>query len=193
MRAERPILLRFLNVLTSLNDFIIKRIVFLFLVKYIASGTLKITASYWLRTFHYFCSEHHCRSSSSHRLSCYMKFNRPRCSHVCLLWYGSSRVSSSIGKNNRNSEWFFIINWEPLCGTVTNFRKKMKHHIFFQSDIWADIYVVFIRLSHFLSAKPIKPTVFNNSDFRMSSSILYTIRLKYRYKSCKQYPIYSFY
>ena len=39
MRAERPILLRFLNVLTSLNDFIIKRIVFLFLVKYIASGT----------------------------------------------------------------------------------------------------------------------------------------------------------
>jgi hypothetical protein len=42
MRAERPILLRFLNVLTSLNDFIIKRIVFLFLVKYIASGTLRI-------------------------------------------------------------------------------------------------------------------------------------------------------
>jgi hypothetical protein len=41
MRAERPILLCFLNVLTSLNDFIIKRIVFLFLVKYIASGTLK--------------------------------------------------------------------------------------------------------------------------------------------------------
>ena len=41
MRAERPILLRFLNVLTSLNDFIIKRIVFLFFVKYIASGTLK--------------------------------------------------------------------------------------------------------------------------------------------------------
>ena len=40
MRAERPILLRFLNVLTSLNGFIIKRIVFLFLVKYIASGTL---------------------------------------------------------------------------------------------------------------------------------------------------------
>jgi hypothetical protein len=34
MRAERPILLRFLN------GFIIKRIVFLFLVKYIASGTL---------------------------------------------------------------------------------------------------------------------------------------------------------
>ena len=40
MRAERLILLRFLNVLTSLNDFIIKRIVFLFLVKYIASGIL---------------------------------------------------------------------------------------------------------------------------------------------------------
>ena len=40
MIAERPILLRFLNVLTSLNGFIIKRIVFLFLVKYIASGTL---------------------------------------------------------------------------------------------------------------------------------------------------------
>jgi hypothetical protein len=37
---SRPILLRFLNVLTSLNGFIIKRIVFLFLVKYIASGTL---------------------------------------------------------------------------------------------------------------------------------------------------------
>ena len=42
MRAERPILLRFLNVLTSLNGFIIKRIVFLFLVKYIASGTLSL-------------------------------------------------------------------------------------------------------------------------------------------------------
>ena len=41
MRAERPILLRFLNVLASLNGFIIKRIVFLFLVKYIASGTLR--------------------------------------------------------------------------------------------------------------------------------------------------------
>ena len=39
MQAERPISLRFLNVLTSLNDFIIKIIVFLFLVKYIASGT----------------------------------------------------------------------------------------------------------------------------------------------------------
>jgi hypothetical protein len=34
---------------------------------------------------------------------------------------------------------------------------------FFQSDIWADIYVVFIGPSHFLSAKPIKPTVFKNS------------------------------
>jgi hypothetical protein len=42
MPAERPILLRFLNVLTSLNGFIIKRIVFLFLVKYIASGTLML-------------------------------------------------------------------------------------------------------------------------------------------------------
>jgi hypothetical protein len=42
MRAEKPILLRFLNVLTSLNDFVIKRIVFLFLVKYIASGTLRM-------------------------------------------------------------------------------------------------------------------------------------------------------
>ena len=43
MRAERPILLRFLNVLASLNGFIIKRIVFLFLVKYIASGTLSLS------------------------------------------------------------------------------------------------------------------------------------------------------
>jgi hypothetical protein len=42
MRAERPILLRFLNVLTILNDFIIKTIGFLFLVKYIGSGTLRI-------------------------------------------------------------------------------------------------------------------------------------------------------
>jgi hypothetical protein len=40
MRAERQILLRFLNALTSLNGFIIKRIVFLLLVKYIARGTL---------------------------------------------------------------------------------------------------------------------------------------------------------
>jgi hypothetical protein len=42
MQAEKPILLRFLNVLTSLNDVIIKRIVFLFLDKYIASGTLRM-------------------------------------------------------------------------------------------------------------------------------------------------------
>jgi hypothetical protein len=40
--AERPILLRFLNVLTSLNGFIIKRIVFLFLV----SGTLICMANF---------------------------------------------------------------------------------------------------------------------------------------------------
>jgi hypothetical protein len=40
---------------------------------------------------------------------------------------------------HRNSEWFFIIKWEPLCGTGTNFGKKMKHHIFLQSDICADI------------------------------------------------------
>ena len=46
MRAERPIVLRFLNVLTSLNGFIIKRIVFLFLVKYIASGTV-IKDEWW--------------------------------------------------------------------------------------------------------------------------------------------------
>ena len=38
--GKSSILLRFLNALSSLNDFIIKRIVFLFLVKYIASGTL---------------------------------------------------------------------------------------------------------------------------------------------------------
>ena len=36
------LILRFLNVLASLNGFIIKRIVFLFLVKYIASGTLML-------------------------------------------------------------------------------------------------------------------------------------------------------
>jgi hypothetical protein len=55
MLAERPILLRFLNVLTSLNDFIIKRIVFLFLVKYIASGTLiKSYQSRFNNHFQYF-------------------------------------------------------------------------------------------------------------------------------------------
>jgi len=101
-----------------------------------------------------------------------MKFNRPRCSHAYLLWYGSSRVSSAIGKNNRNSEWFFIIKWEPLCGTGTLFQKKMKHHIFFQLDIWADIYVVFIELSHFLSAHPIKPTVFNNCHWPISYTFM---------------------
>jgi len=40
MRAERPILLRVVNVLNKFNDFIIKTIGFLFLVKYIGSGTL---------------------------------------------------------------------------------------------------------------------------------------------------------
>ena len=41
MQAERPILLRFLNVLTILNDFIIKTIGFLFLVKYIGKWDFK--------------------------------------------------------------------------------------------------------------------------------------------------------
>ena len=40
---------------------------------------------------------------------------------------------------------------------------KRKHRIYFQSDIWADIDVVFIGHSQFLSAKPIKSTVFKNS------------------------------
>jgi hypothetical protein len=53
------------------------------------------------------------------------------CSHGCLLWCGSSRVSSSIRKNNRNSEWFLIIIWEPLCRMGTNFRKKWKTSHFF--------------------------------------------------------------
>jgi hypothetical protein len=42
-----------------------------------------------------------------------------------LLWYGSFRVSSALGKKNRNSEWFFIIIWEPLCGTGTNSSKYL--------------------------------------------------------------------
>jgi hypothetical protein len=62
-----------------------------------------------------------------------VKFNWPWCTHACLLWYGSSRVSAAIGKNNRNSEWFFIIIWEPLCGTGTNFWKIWKHCIFMKS------------------------------------------------------------
>jgi hypothetical protein len=51
MRAERQILLRFLNALTSLNGFIIKRIVFLLLVKYIARGTLMRCESIILMDF----------------------------------------------------------------------------------------------------------------------------------------------
>jgi hypothetical protein len=51
------------------------------------------------------------------------------------------------------------------------FLEKMKHHIFFQSDIWVDIYVVFIGLSHFLSAKLIKPTVFSNSAISQEKSL----------------------
>jgi hypothetical protein len=40
--------------------------------------------------------------------------------------------------------------------------------------IWADIYVVFIGLSHFLSAKPIKPILFNNSVLLVNSKKLRT-------------------
>jgi hypothetical protein len=47
------------------------------------------------------------------------------------------------------------------------FPEKMKHHFFFQSNIWADIYVVFIGPSHFLSAIPIKPTVFKYSENKL--------------------------
>jgi hypothetical protein len=51
-------------------------------------------------------------------------------------------------------------------GDVTNtnhgyeFPEKMKHHIFFQSDIWADIYVVFIGLSLFFIDKTDKTNSF---------------------------------
>jgi hypothetical protein len=40
------------------------------------------------------------------------------------------------------------------------FPEKMKHHIFFQSDIWADIYVVFIGLSLFFIDKTDKTNSF---------------------------------
>ena len=50
-----------------------------------------------------------------------------------LACYGTEALGShpAIGKEESNSEWFFIIIWEPFCRTVTNFRKKWKHHIFF--------------------------------------------------------------
>ena len=43
------------------------------------------------------------------------------------------------------------------------FREKMKTLHFFTIGHLGHIYVVFIGLSHFLLAKPIKPTVFKNS------------------------------
>ena len=85
------------------------------------------------------------------------------CSHGCLLWCGSSRVSSSIRKNNRNSEWFLIIIWEPLCRMGTNFRKKWKTSHFFSIRHLGRYLCCFYGTSHFLSAIPIKPTVFKNS------------------------------
>jgi hypothetical protein len=47
-----------------------------------------------------------------------VKFNRPGCSHACLLWYGSSRVSSDIGKNNQNSsnKYQFYSLWFDQTG-----------------------------------------------------------------------------
>ena len=48
------------------------------------------------------------------------------------------------------------------------FPEKWKHRSFFQSDIWANIYVVFIGHSQFLTAKPIKPTVFKNSAIKIA-------------------------
>ena len=59
---------------------------------------------------------------------------------------------------------------------------------FFQLEIWVDIYVVFIRPSHFLSAKPIKPIVFKNSGYSLKIAEL-TLKQQshnplWRYSSC---------
>jgi hypothetical protein len=39
---------------------------------------------------------------------------------------------------------------------------------FLVSDIWADIYEVYVGHSDFLSAKPIKPTLFKNSEIQQT-------------------------
>ena len=107
---------------------------------------------------------------------------------VCCLfiWYGSSLVSSDIGKHNHNSKWFFIIIWKSLCGTGTNFRKKWKHRLLFNRTS-GPIFMFF------LSAKPIKLTVFNNSGISYRLTIVLTcwfsflkLWLKFIYKiTCK--------
>jgi hypothetical protein len=74
---------------------------------------------------------------------------------------GVKRKSDNDAQNKNNEKYeanrkrLFLSSWDT--------ERHWLHRIFFQSDIWADIYVVFMGPSHFLSAKPIKPTVFKNS------------------------------
>ena len=81
-----------------------------------------------------------------------------------LACYGTEALwfHPAIGKEE--SEFRMVLHYNrTILRNGNEFPKKMKTSHFFQSDIWADIYVVFIGPSHFLSAKPIKLTVFKNS------------------------------
>jgi hypothetical protein len=84
-----------------------------------------------------------------------------------LVCCGTEALGSHpvIGKEESEFRMVLHYNMRTVLRNGNKFPEKIKTSHFFQSDIWADIYVVFIGPSYFLSAKPIKLTVFKNSDY----------------------------
>ena len=55
------------------------------------------------------------------------------------------KLSGLIRHRKQQSEFRMVhYNMKTITQNGYEFPEKMKHHILFQSDIWADIYVVFI-------------------------------------------------
>jgi hypothetical protein len=75
-----------------------------------------------------------------------------------LACYGTETLGShpAIGKEESEFRMVLHYNMRTILQNGNEFPEKVITLHFFQSDIWADIYVVFIGPSHFLSAIPIK-------------------------------------
>jgi len=91
-----------------------------------------------------------------------------------LACYGTEALGShpAIGKEESEFRMVLHYNMRTILRNGNEFPEKMKTSPFFQSDIWANTYVVFIGPPHFLSAKPIKLTVFKNSGCMLLSRTL---------------------
>ena len=99
-----------------------------------------------------------------------------------LACYGTETLGShpAIGKEESEFRMVLHYNMRTILQNGNEFPEKVITSHFFQSDIWADIYVVFIGPSHFLSAIPIKPTVFKNSAFNNTVAVSHNIAVKLR-------------